>query len=129
MTCGKARIGNAAHNPNNLKHWRNWPSDDWVLIGYERWYQRPRGIRSSSRPFYATPNPSVHRPPCPAPTGYWHVCYNHNGRQTWQQWVGAPLVDVDEDQRYLKGGRSGPKGNFHCKGVDKGLGKGIGKGT
>ena len=39
------------------------------------------------------------------------------------------LVDDDEGKRYLKGGRSGPKGNFHFKGVDKGPGKGIGKGT
>ena len=51
------------------------------------------------------------------------------GRQTWQEWVGTPIVDYDEDQRYLNGGRTGPKGIFHFKGVDKGLGKGIGKGT
>ena len=92
-------------HPNTLKHW-SWPSDDWVLIGCERWHQRPRGALSSSRPFYANPTPLAHRPPCPAPSGYWHVCYSHSGRQTWQQWVGTPLVEDDEDQLYLKGGRS-----------------------
>ena len=74
------------------------------------------------------PTPSVHKPPCPAPNGYWHVCYNHSGRQTWQQWVGTPIVKNNEDQLYLKGGRSGPKGNFHFKGAGKGVGKGMGNG-
>ena len=32
--------------------------------------------------------------------------HSHSGRQTWQQWVGTPLVEDDEDQLYLKGGRS-----------------------
>ena len=56
--------------------------------------------------FYATPNPAAHRPLSPAPHGYWHVCYSHSGRQTWQQWFGITLVEDDEDQLYLKGGRS-----------------------
>ena len=87
-----------------------------------------QGILSSSRPFCATPNPSAHRPPCPAPSGYWHVCYSHSGRQTWQQWVGTPRVEDDEDQLYLKDGRSGPKGNFHFEGADKGVGRGADNG-
>ena len=115
------------HHPNNLRHW-SWPSDDWVFIGYEKWYQRPKGDPKLLEAFYATPNHSVHRPPCPAPNGYWHLCYNHTGRQTWQEWVGThPLVEHDDGQRYLKGGRSGPKGNFHFEGMGNGLGKVIGK--
>ena len=66
------------HHPNNIRGW-SWPSDDWVLIGYERWYQRPKGDAKLLEAFYATTNPSVHRPPCPAPNGYWHICYNHTG--------------------------------------------------
>ena len=63
--------------------------------------------------FYATPNPSAHRPLRPAPNGYWHVCYNHSGRMTWQQ--------DDADHIYLIG-CSGSKGNFRMKGADNGKG-------
>ena len=40
-----------------------------------------------------------------------------------------PLRNMMRTNAILKGGRSGPKGNFHFKGVEKCLGKGIGKGT
>ena len=131
--CGKARIGKAATSGGlvgtiltasgtGVGHLTTGSS-----LGTRGGTNGPVGAKLIEA-FYATPNPSVHRPPCPAPNGYWHICYNHTGRQTWQEWVGTPLVDDDEDQRYLKGGRSGPKGNFHVKGVDKGMGKGIGKG-
>ncbi len=69
-----------------------------------------RGILSSLKPFYATPNPSAHRPLCPAPNGYWHVCYNRSGRMTWQQ--------DDADHIYIND-CSGSPGNFRMKGADK----------
>ena len=30
------------HSPNALEAWV-WPTDNWILIGYERWYQSKRG--------------------------------------------------------------------------------------
>ena len=48
------------HSPQNLPNWA-WPSDDWVLIGYERWYQPRRGIPSSWRPSMRL---LTHRPMC-----------------------------------------------------------------
>ena len=58
------------HSPRNLPNWA-WPSDDWVLIGYERWYQPRRGDPKLLEAFYASPNPSAHVPPCPPPNGQW----------------------------------------------------------
>ena len=53
-------------SPRNLPNWA-WPSDDdWVLIGYERWYQPRRGDPKLLEAFYASPNPSAHVPPTPA---------------------------------------------------------------
>jgi len=119
------------HSPNDISHW-SWPSEDWLLIGYERWYYPRKGEPKLREAFYATPNPTTQPPPCPPPNGHWHVCYSPRGRETWRQWVGTPLAQ--DDQLYLKGGNTGPKGNFDTNGADKGKGKGAadkgkGKGT
>jgi hypothetical protein len=42
------------HSLQNLPNWA-WPSDDWVLIGYERWYQPRRGDPKLLEAFYASP--------------------------------------------------------------------------
>jgi hypothetical protein len=109
--CGKARAGNVATNDGSGG---TIPTPSGTGVGHPttgsssgtRGGTKGLGNSKLVEAFSATPNPSAHRPPCPAPNGYWHVCYNHSGRQTWQQWVGTPLVEDDEDQLYLKGGRS-----------------------
>ena len=77
--------------------------------------------------FDATPNPSAHRPLCPDPNGYWHVCYNHSGRMTWQQEVGTPLVEDDADHLYLNGCNGSNKQLLH-EGCGQGHGQGHNRG-
>ena len=88
------------HSPQNLPNWA-WPSDDWVLIGYERWYQPRRGHPKLLEAFYATPNPSAHVHPCPPPDGHWHMCWSHSGVLTQSYWTEEVLVE--DDVLYLKG--------------------------
>ena len=114
------------HSPRNLPNWA-WPSDDWVLIGYERWYQPRRGDPKLLEAFYASPNPSARVPPCPPPDGHWHMCWSHSGALKYSYWTEEVLVE--DDVLYLKGdGKTGPKGNFCTKGRDTGkTGKGKSK--
>ena len=115
------------HSPQNLPNWA-WPSDDWVLIGYERWYQPRRGDPKLLEAFYATPNPSAHVHPCPPPDGHWHMCWSHSGVLKYSYWTEEVLVE--DDALYLKGrGKTGPKGNFFLhQGRDTGkTGKGKSK--
>ena len=44
------------HSPNNLHGWA-WPSDEWLLLGHERWYCPRRGEPKVLEAMYATPNP------------------------------------------------------------------------
>jgi len=107
--------------------WWSWLSEDWVLIGYERWYYPRRGEPKLREAFYATPNPSTQPPLCLPPNGHWHLVYSKSGRETLRQWVATPLTE--DDQLYLKGGNTGPKGNFYTEAENKGKGKGAaGKG-
>ena len=104
------------HSPRNLPNWA-WPSDDWVLIGYERWCQPRRGGGgpSSWRPSMRV---LTHRPMCPPrppPNGHWHMCWSHSGVLKYAYWTQEVLVKDDELD--LKGSnKSGPKGNFFTKG-------------
>ena len=92
-----------------------WPSDDWVLIGYKRWYQPRRGHPKLLEAFYASPNPSARVPPCPPPDGHWHMCWSHSGALKYSYWTEAVLVE--DDELYLKGSsKTGPKGNFFAEG-------------
>ena len=66
---------------------------------------------------------------CLAPSKLALTCDN----ETLCQWTPLPLTEEAPDRLYLKGGPTGPKGNFHGKGAaDKGKGKGkaadMGKG-
>ena len=54
----------------------------------------------------------------PPPDGQWHVVWKHCGHQTWQQWIDSPLVE--EENLYVKGGFTGPKGNYHTEGKGQG---------
>ena len=110
------------HSPNHLHDWA-WPSDEWLLIGHERWYCPHRGEPKVLEAFYATPNPSIQVPPLPPPDGHWHIVWSHRGHRKWQQWIDSPLVE--DENLYLKGGRTGPKGNFHTKGKGQGKSKGM----
>ena len=42
------------------------------------------------------------------------MTWSHKGNQTWCEWHATPLIE--EQQLYLKGGHTGPKGEFHTKG-------------
>ena len=116
------------HSTRALNAWQ-WPSQDWVLIGYEKWYQPFAGTPRLREAFYATPNPSM-TPPylLTPPDGHWHVCYSLSGNETWRQWVGTVLTEDANNQQYLKGGPTGPKGGFHGKGKGKAADTGKGKG-
>ena len=122
-TTGKAtsngRVG--WHSHNNLSDWA-WPSDECLLIGYERWYYARRKEPKVLEAFYATHNPSIQVPPLPPPDGHWHIVWSHRGHRIWRQWIDSPLVE--DENLYLKKGRTGPKGNLHTK--DKGQGKSKG---
>jgi len=106
------------HSPNNVHDWA-WPSDEWVRIGYARWYCSHRGKPKVLEAFYAIPNPRSRRLPCHRHMRHWHIVWDQCGHRKWQQWIDSPLVE--EENLYLKGGRTGPKGNFHttCKGQGK----------
>ena len=88
------------HSPHNLHDWA-WPSHEWLLFGYERWYFPRRGEPKVLEAFYATPNPSVQVPPLPLPDGHWHIAGSHNGHLKWQQLIDSPLVE--DENLYLKG--------------------------
>ena len=119
-----------------LRGW-SWPSNDWSLIGLERWEYRRRGdvLREA---FYNYPNPSTLQV-APPPTGHYHVKFHGNGEVRSSQWIPEPL---QEPELYLKGGRTGLKGtgmaeakgkdNFQeqqqGKGKDDAKGKGRAKG-
>ena len=92
------------------------------LIGYEMWHCPHRGEPKVLEAFYATADPSIQVPPLPPPDGHWHIVWSHRGPRAWQQWIDSALVE--DESLYLKGGRTGPKGNFHTEG--KGLGKSKG---
>ena len=57
------------------------------------------------------------------------MTWSHKGNLTWSEWHEGPLLD--ESPHYLKGGRTGPKGEFrtagkgewHTKGKSKAKGK------
>ena len=120
------------HTPKSLNDW-TWPDDQWTLLGYKRWYQPIMGQSKLLEAFYNTPNPSTTLPPCPPPNGHWHMTWSHKGNATWSEWHDAALVE--ETQLYLKGCRTGPKGEFqtngkgkfHTKGKIKAKGKTTGK--
>jgi len=113
------------HSTRALNSWR-WPSQEWTLIGHEKWYQPHIGNPKLREAFYVHPNPSMTPPHLlTPPNGHWHVRYSTRGNETLCQWTPLPLTEDAPDRLYLKGGPTGPKGNFHCKGAaDKGKGKG-----
>ena len=83
--------GVSAGIPNNLHHWA-WPSDEWLLLGYETWSCPHRGEPKVLEGFYAIPNPSIKAPPLLPPDGHWHIVWSHRGHLKWQQWIDSPLV-------------------------------------
>ena len=109
------------HTPKDIDHW-TWPSDEWLLIGWERWYQPINGKSKLLEAYYNTPNPSTTLPPCSAPDGHWHMTWSHRGNLTWSAWHEGPLLD--DSPHYLKGGRTGPKGEFRAEWRTKGKAKG-----
>ena len=114
--------GSAGTPHNNLHDWA-WPSDEWLLMGHERWHCPHKGAPKVLEAFYATPNPSIKVPPLPTPDGHWHIVWSHHGHRKWQQWIDSPLVE--DENLYLKGGRTGPKGNVHTEGKGHGKSKGM----
>ena len=119
-----------ARGLQGLTDWA-WPSDNWSLIGYERWEHRRRGDMLVEA-YYVDPNPSTLRDAGP-PTGHWHVRFFPNGEWRSSHWCPEALVQGTD---YLKGGVTGPKGGHtdrpgKGKGphntLRKGKGKGLGK--
>ena len=117
------------HTSRDYQHWE-WPSADWVLIGYELWDEDGQLVEA----MYVSPNPSTTSGTAP-PNGHVHLKWNRHGQQLFCRWSDEILVD---DHPYLKGGRFGPKGtgkSLTLKGNDvspKGQGKtakGKGKDT
>ena len=62
--------------------------------------------------------PSIHVPPLPLPDGQWHIVWCHRLFRKYQEWIDSPLVE--EETLYLKGGCTGPKGNYHTEGKGQG---------
>ena len=116
--------------PKDIDHW-TWPSDEWFVIGWDRWCQKHVCQLKLLEAYYNTPNHSSTSPPCPNPDGQWHMTWSHKGNLTWNAWHEGPLLD--ESPHYLKGGRTGPKSDFHTAGKGewhtKGKSKAQGKST
>ena len=116
-TVGLAATGRVATNGGSvgtpLTTCSNGGSAGTPLIGYERWHCLHKGKPEVLDAFYATPNPSIHVPPLPLPDGQWHIVWSHRLLRKWQEWIDSPLVE--EETLYLKGGCTGPKGNYHTE--------------
>ena len=122
-TLGLAATGRVATNGGSagtpLTTCNNGGSAGTPLVGYERLHCLRKGEPEVLDAFYAMPNPSIHVPPLALPDGQWHIVWSHRLLRKGQEWIDSPLVE--EETLYLKGGCTGPKGNYHTEG--KGQGK------
>ena len=108
-----------------------WPSDDWRLIGWEKWTVN-RNPNVLLEAYYSSPSPAFTRYPSGPPNGYYHSKWTVNGDHIDTHWVSKEL---DDNCEYLKGGIAKGKGAFlrqrialEKKGQAKAKGQGQGKG-